>query len=242
MDKITDSNYELFLLQYAEGMLSDTERDEVEAWLASHPEAAEELALYSEAPRLGRNDTVTYVAAPPRPRLSPFTFYLSPLLRWSAAAAVLAALMVPALRMGTMGQLEPQEPLLIAAAQSTPQKNIVTIDTIVTMGTIETKKAIETIETTIPEELPILAQQEDTLPLLPPQEPHEIPAVIPSENLIVYLPAPDTIYSDKLLIYDDSRPRLRDLASEWIEDTPISKFFRHNLATRKTILTVASNQ
>lgn len=110
------------------------------------------------------------------------------------------------------------------------------------MGTIETKKTIETIETTFPEEPPILAQQEDTLPLLPPQEPQEIPAVIPSENLIVYLPAPDTIYSDKLLIYDDSRPRLRDLASEWIEDTPIAKFFRHNLATRKTILTVASNQ
>ena len=74
------------------------------------------------------------------------------------------------------------------------------------------------------------------------RQPQEIPAVIPSENLIVYLPAPDTIYSDKLLIYDDSRPRLSDLASEWIEDTPIAKFFRHNLATRKTILTVASNQ
>ena len=238
MTTIDNSNYELWLLRYAEGELTAAERDVVEAWLTNHPEAAEELALYNEAPRLERDERVRYVPMP-----SQHTKPLWPaLLRWSAAAAVLAALMVPALRMGTMGQLEPQEPLLIAAAQSTPPKNIVTIDTIVTMGTIETKKAIETIETTIPEEPPILAQQEDTLPLLPPQEPQEIPAVIPSENLIVYLPAPDTIYSDKLLIYDDSRPRLSDLASEWIEDTPISKFFRHNLATRKTILTVASNQ
>ena len=67
MITINDTNYELFLLQYAEGMLSDIERSEVEAWLADHPEAAEELALYSVAPRLERDPSVAYAAAPSQP-------------------------------------------------------------------------------------------------------------------------------------------------------------------------------
>ncbi len=77
MATIDNNNYELWLLRYAEGELTDSERNEVEAWLQSHPEAAEELALYNEAPRLERDDTVTY-AATEKFHLSPFTFHLSP--------------------------------------------------------------------------------------------------------------------------------------------------------------------
>lgn len=239
MTTIDDTNYELFLLQYAEGMLSDTERGEVEAWLVLHPEAAEELALYAEAPRLERDPSVAYAVEPPQPSRPLWPA----LLRWSAAAAVLAALMLPALRRGSMGKPEPQQPPLIAAvqntpgtqstpsSQNTPKKTLVTIDTIVT---------IKTIDNLPPEAPPLFAQQEDTLPLLP-QEPQESPAVIPSTSLIVYLPAPDTVYTDNLIVYDDSRPRLRDLAAEWVEDTPVGKFIRRNLTTRKAALTVASN-
>ena len=227
MITINDTNYELFLLQYAEGMLSDIERSEVEAWLADHPEAAEELALYSEAPRLERDLSVAYAAAPPQPS----RLLWPALLRWSAAAAVLAALMLPAFRMGTMGKPEPQQPPLLAAAQSpqsTPKNTIATIDTIgtiVTINTIETIKTKATTETIPPEEPHLLAQQEDTLPLLP-QEPQELPAVIPSDKLIVYLPAPDTVYTNTLIVYDDSRPRFRDLALDWVEDTPVAQFIR----------------
>ena len=52
MTTIDNNNYELWLLRYAEGELTVAECEAVEAWLASHPEAAEELALYSEALRL----------------------------------------------------------------------------------------------------------------------------------------------------------------------------------------------
>ena len=238
MTTIDNNNYELWLLRYAEDELTAVERETVEAWLADHPEAAEELSLYSEAPRLECDETVRYS------RLSPFTSHLSPLLRWSAAAAVVLALMVPALRMGTMGRLEPQEPLVIAAAQSTPgtQKTPIIQNTpnirktqkktIVTIDTIET---IKTIENIAPEEPLLIAQEEDTLPL-PQEELTAAPTIISSDGLIVYTPAPDTVYTNTLIVYDDSRPRLRDIASEWVEDTPVAKFIRHNISPRKAVL------
>ena len=241
MTTIDNNNYELWLLRYAEGELTAAEREAVEAWLADHPEAAEELALYSEAPRLERDESVRYAAVPQQhPRL------LWPAaLRWSAAAAVVLALMVPALRMGTMGRLEPQEPLVVATAQSTPgtQKTPIIQNTpnirktqkktIVTIDTIET---IKTIENIAPEEpLLIALAQEDTLPL-PQEELPAAPTIIPSDGLIVYTPAPDTVYTNTLIVYDDSRPRFRDIASEWVEDTPVAKFIRHNLSPRKAVL------
>lgn len=119
--KIDNTNYELWLLRYAEGDLGADERAAVEAWLAGHPEAAAELALYREAPRLERNQSVRYVATPLQP-IAPqpaATRPLWPLLaRWSAAAAVIAALMLPALRMGGLAPLPPQEeaPQMIAEA------------------------------------------------------------------------------------------------------------------------------
>ena len=47
MTTIDNNNYELWLLRYAEQELSPKERVEVEQWLAGHPDAAEELALYN---------------------------------------------------------------------------------------------------------------------------------------------------------------------------------------------------
>ena len=63
MTTIDNNNYELWLLRYAEGELTAAECKAVEAWLASHSEAAEELALYSEAPRLERDESVRYAGA-----------------------------------------------------------------------------------------------------------------------------------------------------------------------------------
>ena len=112
MTTIDNNNYELWLLRYAEGDLSAAESAAVEAWLESHPEAAEELALYREAPRLECDEAVKYAAAVPQ---QPQPLWPA-LLRWSAAAAVIAALMVPALRTG--GMLPRQEaPLLVAEAK-----------------------------------------------------------------------------------------------------------------------------
>ena len=62
MTTIDSNNYELWLLRYAEGELDAAERKSVEAWLASHPDAADELTLYLEAPRLERDDSVSCAA------------------------------------------------------------------------------------------------------------------------------------------------------------------------------------
>lgn len=114
MTTIDNNNYELWLLRYAEGELTISEHEAVEAWLAEHPEAAEELALYNEAPRLEADESIHY-KAPVRP-LWPVV------MRWSAAAAVVVALMVPALHMGTMDTLESPAPLLANAVDAKHSK------------------------------------------------------------------------------------------------------------------------
>lgn len=58
MVTIDDSNYELWLLRYAEQELTAEERKTVEAWLAEHSEAVMELTLYNEAPRLQRDESI----------------------------------------------------------------------------------------------------------------------------------------------------------------------------------------
>lgn len=246
MTTIDNNNYELWLLRYAEGELTAAEREAVEAWLADHPEAAGELALYSEAPRLERDESIRYAAVPQR-RTEPLW---PAFLRFGAAAAVLAALMIPALRMETMGRLETQDSPLVAAAQSTPdilgtpgtQNPQKTPDAPTkTIRTIDTVETIDMMETVSPEEPSLIAREEDTLPLLPQEELPAVPAVIPSDSLIVYLPAPDTVYTNTLIVYDDSRPRLRDLAADWVEDTPVAKFIRHNLSPRKAVLIASDN-
>lgn len=109
METINDSNYELWLVRYADGELTAAERAAVEQWLESHPEAAEELAFYSEAPRLERDEDVRYTATAPG-RVQPLW---PAVLRWSAAAAVVALLAIPAMRW-----LTPQEqPVVVAQAE-----------------------------------------------------------------------------------------------------------------------------
>ena len=102
MTTIDDNNYELWLLRYAEGELNAEERAAIDTWLESHPEAAEELALYGEAPKLERDEDVRYGTEPQR-----YTAPLWPrMLRCGAAAAVVIVLMTPAMRMGTMERME----------------------------------------------------------------------------------------------------------------------------------------
>ena len=90
MTTIND-NYELWLVRYADGDLTADEREAVETWLAVHPEAAEELRLYSEAPRLQRDESVQYGAVLRQHTLPLWTSGW----RWAAAAAVLLLLLSP---------------------------------------------------------------------------------------------------------------------------------------------------
>ena len=100
METINDNNYELWLVRYADGDRTVAECEVVEAWLQEHPAAAEELALYGEAPRLKRDESVHYAAPvvqPSRP-LWPAGW------RWAAAAAVALLLLTPAVLHFTLPQ------------------------------------------------------------------------------------------------------------------------------------------
>lgn len=109
METINDNNYELWLMRYVDGDLTADEREAVEQWLEGNPDAAEELKLYGEAPRLERDESVHYAATVPG-RVQPLW---PTVLRWSAAAVVVAALAVPAVRL-----LTPQEqPVVVAQAE-----------------------------------------------------------------------------------------------------------------------------
>lgn len=110
METINDTNYELWLVRYADGELTAAERRVVEDWLREHPVAAEELALYRESPRLERNEGVRYVAAP-RPLWGKGW-------RWVAAAAVVLLLVTPlTLQLVRGGDVEPQQVASVPVVQ-----------------------------------------------------------------------------------------------------------------------------
>lgn len=201
--KIDNTNYELWLLRYAEGDLGADERAAVEAWLAGHPEAAAELALYREAPRLERDQSVRYVATPLQPA-APRSLW--PLLaRWSAAAAVIAALMLPALRMGGLATLPTQEeaPQMIAeatlpAAAKEQAKTIATKKNPEKLKRLEKPERLERLERP---ENPSPQEAKDSLMSVPPHP------SFPSTNLIAFedaSPEADVWPSLSLIDYDHS--------------------------------------
>ena len=86
--KINEENYELYLFQYAEGMLSDKECHEVEAFLDSHPDIREEFALYDPKLTVAGLPKMKYED---KAALKHNTFALWPVLRYAAAVLLLAA-------------------------------------------------------------------------------------------------------------------------------------------------------
>ena len=198
---IDDNNYELWLLRYAEGELSVAEREAVEAWLARNPEAAEELALYGEAPKLERDESIRYAAVPqqhPRP-LWPAA------LRWSAAAAVVLALMVPALRMGTMDTQKATEAVaapLFADARPTEEapQNPIKISRTSRLSGIS-RIARTTNESSISRESSIDSLSGDTIYPIPSDE------IIETTTLIVFEDSPAEaapVETESLIAYDRS--------------------------------------
>ena len=190
---INNDNYEIWLFRYAERELTETERNEVEQWLEGHPEAAEELALYSEAPRLERNEEVRYAATIYQHNERPLW---GAAWRWAAAAAVVLALMVPGLRNVTspaprliadnsntpeqQESLEPTEPLEIPEPMVQPRKKATLI-----------AKASTTLPPSTSEEPEILAALEEPVPVEITEEPE-----IPDQ--------PSPLYVDNLIVYDDT--------------------------------------
>ncbi len=205
---IKDDNYELWLLRYAEQELTDAERREVEQWLAVHPEAAEELALYGEAPRLEKDEGVKYAAVP----LQRSVPLWPAVAQWAAAAAVVAALMVPAMRSALVPEAAP---IQVAEAPITPSKPSLASPTSPTSLTSQASSASQNRKTSpasLPASLPeapLLAEEtpilQDTLSEIPVEE---TPSVLYVDDLIVYedepAPANDYAVNDVTYVNDDS--------------------------------------
>ena len=242
MNPIDNTNYELWLLRYAEGDLSAAECAAVEAWLESHPEAAEELALYREAPRLEKDRSVPAYGgnlgnqSNLRPLWPAF-------LRWSAAAAVVAALMVPALRMDGMLPKE-KEPVLVAEnrmsvppvptthtlslpenSTSTVKSNPTAIETIEIIKDIEPMESIKSIDS------------------INSMESIKAPVLIEVSSLIAYeeeaVPA-DTLHSPSLIAYEpddwgDRLLALNDATHETLSHSLVGRFVSRRLPDNRQL-------
>lgn len=206
MTTIDNSNYELWLLRYAEGDLNAGERSAVESWLSSHPDAAEELALYNEAPRLEKDECVRYAASPQR--------HSAPLwpavLRFGAAAAVVLLLMLPAMRMGIMDKME--APLFVAenrpvaeTPQQQQQQQLPVVQPVPRpVPSISTIPSIASIETPVPTDTstPVAPAPIETDMLIAFEDDPAEAAPIESWSLIVYDRSAD--WGDMLLAANDA--------------------------------------
>lgn len=233
MVTIDDSNYELWLLRYAEQELTAEERKTVEAWLAEHTEAVMELTLYNEAPRLQRDESIKYHS---------HTKPLWPvLLHWSAAAAVVAALIIPvALIKQENGVVVPQ----VAQVRRT-ETFVPVADT--SKAFVNNMKPIKS-KAIIQEDTPLTADLvEDNAEAVEHTDKIEIqesvvaPEVIYTDNLIVYESAPDTVYTNNLIVYDDSRRSWTEDVKAWAAETNFAQWVRRRFMAREAEL-VAVNE
>ncbi len=184
---INNDNYELWLLRYAEQELTAEEQREVEQWLAEHPEAAEELALYNEAPRLERDESVRYVASPRR-RVRPLW---TAVVRWSAAAAVVLLLMVPAMRSTFIPEAVPMQVAECRPALEQPSEI-----------SSETSLPSETSKTRITSNP---SPSRDTSPVLPeaPLLADDAPLFQDTLPVILVEQTPSAQYVDDLIAFED---------------------------------------
>lgn len=228
MGKIDDSNYEQWLLRYADQELTADECKAVEQWLEGHPEAAEELALYNEAPRLEKNTGVIYEAEVPHRSLPLWPV----VLHWTAAAAVVAALVVPVVRM-TTDDAQRLAPSVVAAVHEDITPDVVD-DTEVAQPQVMPAKQYVSPSTTVTEELVLLAdempvEQMDTIAEEYMIEEITAPAVEYCDNLIAYESAPDTVYTNNLIAYDNSRRSWTEDVKDWATDTKVAQWVRRRI-------------
>lgn len=204
MTTIDNNNYELWLLRYAEGELNAEERAAIDTWLESHPEAAEELALYGEAPKLERDEDVRYGTEPQR-----YTAPLWPrMLRYGAAAAVVMALMTPAMRMGTMERLEGATAVAENRTADTLQQRTEKVETAMPVRPKETATMADAIasaeetEATEGAEEPVATVPIETDMLIAIEDDPEQATTVESWSLIVYDNTAD--WGDLLLAANDA--------------------------------------
>lgn len=207
MMNINNDNYELWLLRYAEQELTDAESKVVEQWLATHPEAAEELALYGEAPRLTKDESVKAPVLPQH-RISLWPV----VLRWTAAAAVVAVLMMPAMRKVVAPSVEPT---LVA--------NLDSMEIIDNLESLDNPAVLEKIDKTDHQE-PLSLSDAHLLAENLQSEVQQIPDASREENLPeteepaqLEIAKPAYIVVDNLIVFEDDTsedPAERDILAD----------------------------
>ena len=207
METINDNNYELWLVRYADGELTAAEREAVEAWLGTHPEAAEELKLYGEAPRLEHVESVHYAATVPG-RVQPLW---PAVLRWSAVAAVVATLVVPAVRLLTpqeqsveVAQADPERlPIVAEDSMDEPVESPVVERRNMVVARPQSEADPQLAESYVDNE-PEVAENEPILPEVQPLLAEEVVMEEQEETIVesVVKDEPQLIYVDNLFVVD----------------------------------------
>ena len=100
---VTIDNYEYFFYQYAEGLLTEAERADVEAFALQHPDLAEELSLYDPAVKAEAPAEVF----PDKESLMRHDPVRLPVWRWAAAACVAGLLFVGVWQFGGNASQQP---------------------------------------------------------------------------------------------------------------------------------------
>lgn len=159
---VTIDNYEYFFYQYAEGLLTEAERADVEAFAQQHPDLAEELSLYDPA-----------VKAEAAPELFPDKESLLrhepvrlPVWRWAAAACVAGLLLVGVWQFAGRSS---QQPIV---AELTPTVKPVLADTNTIRNTLPEEVLITETPSTMPTQMASIRHKSVVEPL-PPMTRHE---------------------------------------------------------------------
>lgn len=176
-------------MRYSDGSLTAAEREAVEQWLEGHPEAAAELQMFADAPRLERDETVKYGGATLRRTAIP----LWPALRWSAAAAVVAAIVLSVALFSKQSPM-PEQVASVEVPALVQQETVAEQETLTEPTPSLTTRHIKPVATTQPVE-----QQPESNALPEAQEP-----VIEVENYHPTNTHPQVaVYVEDMIVYAD---------------------------------------
>lgn len=251
---ITTNNYEDWLYQYCEGLLDDEQRAAVEAWLAEHPEAAEEAALYDSELRL----TPTAETCPDKEILMRHEPQRVALWRWAAAACVAALLTAgvwllwpesendtPVVaEQRTEAQAVPETPSVmpieVATAQNemplraAVQRSAMRTESETSQPEIQSEETVELLETLVPDEVPSPTLLADAAP-------------VANDTVVIYIDSilqaeePVEIITETYLVNVTTADKLRAFRRRCI--TLISDYsYRAYSEARATLLAWASIQ
>lgn len=195
---LSANNIESYLLQYAEGELSSSQREQVEQYLALHPEARELLELYDPALTLQPQGSEVFQEKQSLRKKAPL---LPVSLRWMAAACLLAALAVGGLRWGTprvdgpyVAQENPPRQCVVPSADSPADR----LPEVASFPRESFPQKEQPVEETVVAEVPVMPIEVDFLVEYIPCD-----TLFECQNLITYLPY-GAREEDNLITYLDS--------------------------------------